>query len=74
MSLPGEIAEKGYVIYKAKYKRAFEKRYFGQYIAIDIDTSEGFIGPSAEAAMRSARNTGKEGALFHLIRIGYARA
>ncbi|MGH7986342.1 MAG: hypothetical protein ACREQX_08660 [Candidatus Binataceae bacterium] len=71
MSLPREIAEKGDGIYKAKYKRSYEKRYFGQYAAIDIDTSEAFVAPSAAAAVGSAQIMGKEGALFHLVRIGY---
>jgi hypothetical protein len=56
---------------KAKYKRIYEKRYFGQYVAIDLETSEAFVAPNAAAAIRSAQNTGKEGALFHLVRIGY---
>ena len=71
MSLPREIAEKGDGIYKAKYKRIYEKRYFGQYVAIDLETSEAFVAPSATAAIQSAQNTSKEGALFHLVRIGY---
>ncbi len=71
MSLPREISEKGDGIYKAKYKRIYEKRYFGQYVAIDLETSEAFVAPNAAAAIRSAQNTGKEGALFHLVRIGY---
>jgi hypothetical protein len=71
MSLPREISEKGDNIYKAKYKRIYEKRYFGQYVAIDLETNEAFVAPSAAAAIQSAQNTGKEGALFHLVRIGY---
>jgi hypothetical protein len=71
MSIPREIAEKGNGIYKAKYKRIYEKRYFGQYVAIDLETSEAFVAPNATAAIQSAQNTSKEGALFHLVRIGY---
>jgi hypothetical protein len=71
MSLPREISEKGDGIYKAKYKRIYEKRYFGQYVAIDLETSEAFVAPNAAAAIRSAQDMGKEDALFHLVRIGY---
>jgi hypothetical protein len=71
MSIPREIAEKGDGIYKAKYKRIYEKRYFGQYVAIDLETSEAFVAPNATAAIQSAQNASKEGALFHLVRIGY---
>jgi hypothetical protein len=70
MPLPREIAEKGDGIYKAKYKRIYEKRFFGQYVAIDLETGEAFVAPNAAAAIQSAQTTSKEGALFHLIRIG----
>jgi hypothetical protein len=71
MSLPREIAVKGVEIYKAKYKHNYEKRYFGQYIAIDVESSEAFVASSAAAAIHGAQGNGKGGALFHLIRIGY---
>jgi hypothetical protein len=71
MSLQRQISDKGDGIYKDKYKRIYEKRYFGQYVAIDLETGAAFVAPNATAAMRSAQNTGKQGALFHLVRIGY---
>jgi hypothetical protein len=71
MSLSREIVEKGAGIYRAKYKRDCEQRYFGQYIAIDVETGDGFIAASAAAAIRSGQSAGKPGALFRLIRIGY---
>ena len=55
----------------AKYKRDCEQRFFGQYIAIDVETGDGFIAASAAAAIRSGQSAGKPGALFRLIRIGY---
>jgi len=71
MSLVQEIIEKGDGIYRAKYKRDCVQRYFGQYIAIDVETGDGFIAASAGAAIRSGQSAGKPGALFRLIRIGY---
>src|SRR5260370_39321776 len=71
MLLVQEIAEKGDGIYRAKYKRDCELRYFGQYIAIDVETGDGFIATSAAAAIGSGQSAGKPGALFRLIRIGY---
>jgi hypothetical protein len=44
---------------------------FGQYIAVDVETGDGFIAPSAAAAIRNGQSAGKQGALFRLIRIGY---
>jgi hypothetical protein len=55
MSLPRAISEKGDGIYKAKYKRVYEKRYFGQYVAIDLETSEAFVAPNAAAAEAARR-------------------
>jgi len=71
MSLLREIAQKGETIYNAKYRRDHEQRYFGQYIAIDIERSQGFVAASAAAAIKQAQNASKPGALFHLVRIGY---
>jgi hypothetical protein len=71
MSLPRDIAQKGEVIYKAKYKRGLEQLHFGQYIAIDVESAAGFVAPSAAIAIRHAQDAGKPGALFHLVRIGY---
>src|SRR6266851_10443999 len=63
MSLLQEIVEKGDGIYRAKYKRDCEQRYFGQYIAIDVETGDGFIAASAAAAIRSGQSAGKLDAL-----------
>ena len=71
MSLPHEIFDKGDGIYKDRYKRIYEKRYFGQYVAVDLETGAAFVAPNATAAIRSAQTTGKEGALFDLVKIGY---
>jgi len=71
MSLLQQIVEKGDSIYRTKYKGDCQQRYFGQYIAIDIETADGFIATSAAAAIGSGQSAGKPGALFRLIRIGY---
>ena len=63
MSLLHEIVEKCDGIYRAKYKRDREQRYFGQYIAIDVETGDGFIAASAAAAIRSGQSAGKLDAL-----------
>ncbi len=62
MSLLQEIVEKGDGIYRAKYKRDCEQRYFGRYIAIDVETGDGFIAASAAAAIRSGQSAAKPGA------------
>jgi hypothetical protein len=74
MSSSREISEKGEAIYKAKYRRRYGANYFGQYLAIDLETTEAFVAPSATAAMQKAQIKGKRGALFYLFRIGYHKA
>lgn len=69
MSLPREISEKGQAIYRAKHRRRYGADYFGQFLAIDLETSEAFVAPSATAAMQKAQLNSKTGALFYLFRI-----
>jgi hypothetical protein len=40
-----QIAEKGESIYNARYKAEYEKRHFGQYVAIDIESGQAFVAP-----------------------------
>jgi hypothetical protein len=71
MSLSREISEKGQAIYRAKYNRRYRANYFGQYLAINLETTEGFVAPNAAAAIQKAQIKGKAGALFYLVRIGH---
>ncbi len=72
MSLsPQAIAEKGESIYNAKYKAEYEKRYFGQYAAIDLETGQAFVATRPEAAIEQAQQALK-GGLVHVIRIGHS--
>ncbi len=68
---PQAIAEKGESIYNAKYRAEYEKRYFGQYVAIDIETGQAFVATRPEAAIEKAEQAIK-GGLFHVIRIGHS--
>jgi len=68
---PQAIAEKGENLYNAKYKAEYEKRYFGQYVAIDIETGQAFVATRSETAIEKAQQA-IEGGLFHVIRIGHS--
>lgn len=70
MSLPREISERGQAIYKAKYKRQYGVDYLGQYLAVDLETTEAFLALSATAAMQKAQIKGRTGALVCVFRIG----
>lgn len=67
---PHAIAEKGESIYNSKYKAEYEKHYFGEYVAIDIETGQAFVATRPEAAIKQAQQA-IQGGLFHVIRIGH---
>ena len=70
---PRQIAAKGQKIYEEKYRAAYEKRYMGKFVAIEIENGEAFVAPTAEEAIEAAEKA-REGALFHLIKIGSTAA
>lgn len=66
---PQEIAEAGQKIYDDRYKAEYEKKYPGQFVAIDILTGTATVAPEPEQAIDQARKAVSHG-YFHLIRIG----
>ena len=69
LSTVEKIAAEGQRIYSEKYKDAFERDFFGQYVAINIDTEEAYRAQFPEQALTLARQKAPSG-IFHLIRIG----
>ena len=66
---PEEIAAKAEEIYRARYKTEYEKKYLGQFVAIDVDSGQSFVARSAEKAVETAQNAVGSG-FIHLIKIG----
>jgi len=62
------VADKGEQIYKEQFQAAFENKYSGQYVAIDILTKRAYVAASPEEALKSARIDAPDG-LFHFMRI-----
>ncbi len=62
------IVEAGKKIYE-RHRARLEASELGQFAAIDVPSAELFIAPSADAATRKARASGRIGP-FHLVRIG----
>lgn len=66
---PKTIADRGAQIYAAKYQKAYEADFPGQYAAIDIQSEEAFVAPTPEGALRAAQAKNQK-SMFHLIKIG----
>jgi hypothetical protein len=70
---PQEIAEAGRKIYADKYQADYERRYPGQFVAIDVESEEAFVAQQPEEAVKRAREALPQ-SLLHLIKIGSSGA
>ena len=68
-----DIAQRGEAIYSEKYKHDFEKHHKGQFVAINVKTSEATTANTSEEAVRLAMEKDPSG-LFHLVRVGHQSA
>jgi len=67
------LARRGERLYRVKLKKLLEPQYKGQYVAIEVDSREYFVGRTVVEALQKAedRYPNKQ---FHLIKIGYPAA
>ena len=70
---PNVAAERGEKIYRDKYKKQYERKYPGMFVAINVLTEEVFISDTPEGALDSAHAAAPDG-IFHLIQVGHAGA
>lgn len=70
---PDKIAEAGERLYSEKYKTEYEKKYSGQFVAIEVSTGKPFVAKYPEEALEAGRKAVPAG-IFHLIRVGSAGA
>ena len=70
---PKSLAKLGEAIYQEKYKTAYEADHDGKFVAINVGTSEAFIGDSPDTALDLAHKTDPR-ALVHLVRVGFPSA
>lgn len=68
---PQDISDRGDAIYKRKFKSSYEKEHPGKFLAIDVETEEGFLGDKPEQAIEAAQAQNING-FFHLVKIGSA--
>ena len=66
---PKLSAEIGRRIYDERYRRDFEAKYRGKYVAIELETGVATVGDNMNDAMEKARTAVPEG-WFHVIRVG----
>jgi hypothetical protein len=67
------IVERGFAIYRKKYRADFERQWLGRFAAIDIDTEQAYVADYPEQALSDARRAAPNG-LFYLVRIGSSGA
>lgn len=69
ISNPKALAERGEEIYRTQYKETYERNHPGEFVAIDVETGQAYLGNTPEDAMNAAEASMPKG-LFHLIQIG----
>lgn len=64
-----ELIQKGEKLYEEKLKDKLEKKYLGKFVAIEVDSSEFFIGDTLQQALEKAKKQFPD-KIFHSIKIG----
>ena len=70
---PKLVAERGEEIYRRKFKIDFEDRYKGQFVVVDVNSENAYLGQTPEQAYANARQGAQRG-VFHLMKVGEAGA
>ena len=70
---PKSISEKGVDIYNSHYRKEYESKYLGKFVAIEVFDESATLGDTADEALLKAKVDHPAG-LFHLIRIGHSGA
>jgi hypothetical protein len=66
---PQVLAQKGEEIYDKKFKKEYEQKYQGKFVAIDIGTEQAFLADTPEDALLKAQKESPNG-FYHLIKVG----
>ncbi len=68
-----QIARRGERIYRIRLKKLLEPKHIGEYVAIEVNSGDYFLGETAIEALSKAEERYPEGT-FHLVKIGYPAA
>ena len=66
---PDAISEKGQALYREKFQAEYEQKYPGKYLAIDVNSGEGFLADTPDAAVEALLRKNQH-AYYHVVRIG----
>jgi hypothetical protein len=64
-----QTAEKGYAIYKQKYREEYEQLHPSEFVAIDLSTEKAYVAHTPEGAVKLLQKENPK-AVFHLIKVG----
>lgn len=67
--MPSGLDQDGEAFYNSRLKAALEPQHSGEFVAIEPSTGQYFLGPTATAALVTARNAMPQSQFF-LTRIG----
>jgi len=67
---PTEIAQRGEKIYDEKYRKEYEKKHHGRFVAIDVKSEAIYVADTPEAALEDGRKKSPSG-VFYLMRVGF---
>ena len=66
-----DLEKKGQEIYESKLKEPLEKKHFGKYVAIDIESEDYFVADTLDDVLLKAKKK-YPNKIFHSIKIGSA--
>jgi hypothetical protein len=66
---PEATARKGERIYDQKYRAQYENTAKGQFLAIEVNSENAYLGANPEEAITNGKRAVPNG-IFHLVRIG----
>jgi hypothetical protein len=73
MERNASVAERARQLYRERFKQTLEKNSFGQFVAIEVDSKEYFLGSTPLQAINNAQKK-YASKPFHVIKIGYDEA
>jgi len=68
-----EIAKKGEEIYEKKFRKHYEPSHNGKFLAIEVDSEEGFLGNTSIEATEEAKKKYPQ-KFFYIKKIGFSAA
>lgn len=65
------LEDRGEKIYRTQLKRVLEPHHTGEFVAIEVESGDYFVGPTIGTALAKASKKYPD-KHFHIMRIGYS--